>query len=113
MNDGKTLGPIKSPDYLEELLNEGYDIRGPRTGKDPGADPKRDLVSFKAFLKRGKEFAPQDWLSGMGYQFVGPNTFTNHRIIAYKIIDDFPDERFKSSYSLVKKGVEIPLFLKV
>ncbi|MCK4391103.1 MAG: hypothetical protein KAV83_12805 [Desulfobacterales bacterium] len=113
MNDSATIGPINTLDYLEELLGQGYNIKGPRISKDPETDLTRDLVSFKAFLKRGKEFAPEDWLSSMGYEFVGPNTFTKYRIIAYKLIDDFTDERFKSSYSLIKEGIEIPLYLKV
>ena len=113
MNDSKSIRPINNLDYLEELLNEGYSIKGPRSSKSPEADPKRDLVSFKAFLKRGKEFASEDWLSSMGYKFVEPNTFTRGRRIAYKIIDEFPDERFKSSYSLLKGEMEIPLYLEV
>ena len=113
MNDTETIRPINSLDYLEELLNAGYRIKGPRTIKNPEADSGRDLISFKAFLKKGKEFAPEDWLLHMGYKFVEPNTFTKGHRIAYKIIDEFPDERFKSSYSLLKEGKEIPLYLKV
>jgi len=106
MNDNKSVKPIKTIDYLEELLNEGYIIEGPRK------EPTRDLISFKAFLKKGKEFAPEDWLSSMGYKFVEPSTFTKGRRIAYKIIDDFPDERFNSNYRLVKGEREIVLYLK-
>ena len=106
MNDNKFVRPIKTIDYLEELLNEGYIIKGPRK------DPSRDLISFKAFLKKGKEFAPEDWLSSMGYKFVEPSTFTKGHRIAYKIIDDFPDEQFNSNYSLVKGQREIVLYLK-
>jgi hypothetical protein len=113
MNDSKTIGPINNLDYLEQLLNEGYTIKGPRTSKNPETDRGRDLISFKAFLKKGKEFAPEDWLSTRGYKFVEPNTFTKGHRIAYKIIDEFPDERFKSSYSLLKGEKEIPLYLKV
>lgn len=105
MDDGKSFGPINNLEYLEELLNEGYVIKGPRN------DPSRDLVSFKAFLKKGKEFAPEDWLSSMGYTFVEPSTFTKGHRIAYKIIDEFPDQRFKSNYSLVKGEKEFPLYL--
>jgi hypothetical protein len=89
------------------LLNEGYFIKGPRK------DPSRDLISFKAFLKKGKEFAPEVWLSNMGYKFVEPSTFTKGHRIAYKIIDEFTDERFNSNYSLIKGKREIPLYLKV
>jgi len=107
MNDDKSVEPINNLDYLEELLNEGYVIKGPRK------DPSRNLISFKAFLKKGKEFAPEVWLSNMGYKFVEPNTFTKGHRIAYKIIDEFTDERFNSNYSLIKGKREIPLYLKV
>jgi len=106
MNDNMAVEPINSIDYLEELLKAGYTIKGPRK------DPSRDLISFKAFLKKGKEFAPETWLSSMGYKFVEPSTFTKGHRIAYKIIDDFPDERFSSNYSLVKAEKEIRLYLK-
>ena len=106
MNDNRFVRPINNLDYLEELLNEGYVIKGPRK------DPSRDLTSFKAFLKKGKEFAPEDWLSSIGYEFVEPGTFTKGHRIAYKIIDEFPDQRFNSNYSLVKGKKEIPLYLK-
>ncbi|MGD8548799.1 MAG: hypothetical protein PVJ20_04760 [Desulfobacterales bacterium] len=107
MNDSKSVGPINDLDYLEELLDQGYVIKGPRK------DPLRDLISFKAFLKKGKEFAPEGWLSHMGYEFVEPSTFTKGHKIAYKIIDEFPDERFNSNYTLVKGEKEFPLYLKV
>jgi len=98
--------PINNFSYLEELLQKGYTIKGPRK------DPAKDLNSFKAFLKKGKEFAPEDWLSSIGYKFVEPSTFTKGYRISYKIINDFPDERFNSNYSLVKEGREILLYLK-
>ena len=107
MNDKKSVGLINNLNYLEELLKGGYVIKGPRQ------DPSRDLISFKAFLKKGKEFAPEDWLSNMGYEFLEPNTFTKGHRIAYKIIDEFPDERFNSNYTLVKGNIEISLYLKV
>jgi len=107
MNDNKSVEPINSIQYLEELLDEGYIIKGPRR------DPSRDLVSFKAFLKKGKEFAPDVWLSNMGYEFVEPSTFTKGHKIAFKMIDDIPDERFSSNYTLIKGKTEIPLYLKV
>ena len=107
MNDRTFIEPINNLDYLEELLDQGYIIKGPRK------DSSRDLISFKAFLKKGKEFAPEVWLSHMGYEFVEPSTFTKGHKIAYKIIDKFPDERFNSNYTLVKGNREIPLYLKV
>jgi hypothetical protein len=98
--------PIDSIEYLEQLLEAGFGIKGPRN------DASRDLVSFKNFLSRGKEFAPEEWLANNGYKFVEPSTFTKGHRIAYKIINDFPDERFSSNYSLVINGREIPLYLK-
>lgn len=106
MNYNKSVKPIKTIDYLQELLNAGYTIKGPRE------DASRDLAAFKAFLKKGKEFAPEDWLAGMGYKFVEPSTLTKGRRIAYKMIDDFPDERFNSNYTLVKGDSQRPLYLK-
>jgi hypothetical protein len=107
MNDRPSVKPINSLDYLEKLLGQGYVIKGPRK------DSSRDLISFKAFLRKGKEFAPEIWLSHMEYEFVEPSTFTKGHKIAYKIIDEFPDERFNSNYTLVKGEKEFPLYLKV
>jgi len=101
------INSVISVDYLEKLVNEGYEIQGPRN------DPSKDLTSFKIFLKKRREFVREDWLSDNGYQFVEPSTFTNGRRIAYKMIEGFPDERFKSNYSLRKGDQEIPLYLKV
>ena len=70
------------------------------------------MISFKAFLKKGKEFAPEDGLLSMGYKFVEPSIITYGHRIAYKIIDEFTDERSSSNYSLVKDQREIPLHLK-
>ena len=98
--------PINRVDYLEQLLQAGFGIKGPRN------DASRDLAAFKNFLSKGKEFAPEDWLSANGYKFVEPGTFTKGHRIAYKMIGDFPDERFNSNYSLVINGREIPLYLK-
>ena len=100
------LEPIKDTGYLEKLIEEGYRVKGPRQ------DPSKDLITFKAFLKKGHEFAPEDWLSSNGYQFVEPGTFTKGFRLAYKLIGDFPDERFRSNYSLLKGDKEIPLYLK-
>lgn len=101
------LKPIRDIDYLEKLIDDGYAIVGPRHNKD------RDLVAFKAILQKGNEFAPEEWLSSNEYQFIEPNTFTKGYRISYKLIDNFPDERFKSNYSLLIREKEIPLYLKV
>ncbi|UCG49431.1 MAG: hypothetical protein JSU94_06540 [Phycisphaerales bacterium] len=106
MNAGEPLQPLKATKYLEELLKTGYAVKGPRN------DPDRDAASLRRFLERGKEYTPENWLSDNGYKFVEPSTFTKGHRIAYKLIDDFPDERFNTPYSLVKDGKEIPLYMK-
>ena len=98
---------IKDIGYLEKLVDAGYTILGPRHNKD------RDLVALKSIIRKGKEFAPEEWLSSNEYQFIEPNNFTNGYRISYKLIDDFPDEQFKSNYSLLIEEKEIPLYLKV
>jgi hypothetical protein len=103
----KEVKPISDMGYLEKLLDEGYMVKGLRQ------DPSKDLISFKAFLRKGYEFAPEDWLVSNGYQFVEPSTFTKGFRLLYKLIEGFPDERFRSNYSLLKGDKEIPLYLKV
>ena len=107
MDDERSLKPLNSAEYLEELLSEGYTVKGPRN------NPERDSASLKRQLEKAKEYTPEVWLSENGYKFVEPSTFTKGYRIAYKIIDDFPDERYNSNYSLVKGDTEIPLYLKM
>lgn len=102
----EAVEPISSIEYLERVLKSGFTIKGPRK------DAQRDLAALKSFLSKGKEFAPQDWLERNGYKFVEPGTFTKGHRIAYKIINDFPDERFSSNYTLIGGDKEIPLYLK-
>ena len=101
------LEMIKDIEYLERLIGQGYTIQGPRQ------DPPRDSVAFKAFLRKGHEFAPEEWLSSHGYQFVEPSAFTKGFRLAYKLIEGFPDERYRSKYSLSKEGRNTPLYLKM
>ena len=106
MENNEIIEPVNNLEYLEKLLTAGYTIRGPRK------EISRDLAAFKAFVKKGKEFVPENWLANNGYKFVEPSTFTKGHRIAYKTINDFPDERFNSNYILVKGEQEIPLYLK-
>jgi len=106
MGDTELIEPINSEEYIDKLVKDGWLIKGPRK------DAERDLAAFKSFLQKGKEFAPQNWLANNGYKFVEPSTFTKGHRIAYKIINDFPDERFSSNYTLVKNDKEIVLYLK-
>ncbi|MBL7154502.1 MAG: hypothetical protein ISS79_12375 [Phycisphaerae bacterium] len=107
MDDEKSLQPLNNPQYLDELLGEGYVVKGPRN------DHERDVNLLRKQLEKGKEYTPEGWFPENGYKFVEPSTFTKGYRIAYKIIDDFPDERYNSKYSLVKADREIPLYLKM
>lgn len=101
------LKPINSLNYLGTLYTNGYVVKGPRN------DPKRDLVSFKAFLKKGKEFMPEYHLKNMNYEFVKPTVFTKGYKLAYKEINTTTVDRwFRSNYSLIKNGITILLYLK-
>lgn len=91
---------------MEKLLEEGYVVIGPR------GDASRDLASFKAFLKRGYGFAAEDWLVAEGYEAVEASVFTKGTRLLYKVIDDVPDQRLKSGYTLSKGDREIHLYLK-
>jgi len=101
--DVKPIGGIGS---LEELLEEGYVVKGPR------GDASRDLASFKAFLRRGYEFAAEDWLVAEGYDVVEASVFTKGTRLLYKVVDDIPDQRLQSGYTLSKGDREVHLYLK-
>ena len=107
MDDERALKPLNTAEYLDELLAAGYTVKGPRD------DAARDAGILRKQLEKGKEFTPETWFEPNGYKFVEPSTFTKGYRIAYKIIDDFPDERYNSKYSLVKDGREIALYLKM
>jgi len=107
MDRHEPLEPITTPEYLDDLLSRGYHVKGPRN------DPQRDAASLRKQIEKGKEYTPETWFEANGYKFVEPSTFTKGFRLAYKIIDDFPDERYNSNYSLVKDATQIPLYLKV
>jgi len=99
--------PIKSEADVRTLLEGGFEVRGPRK------DSSKDLVSFQRILKTGRVFVPEPWLVAQGYLAVPPSPFTQGKKILWKEKDNFPDELASSNYSLLKKGEEIPLYLKV
>ncbi len=107
MHDVNSLKPLNTAEYLDELLADGFVVKGPRD------DPERDAGLLRKQLEKGREFTPETWFPENGYKFVEPSTFTQGYRIAYKIIDDFPDERYNSQYSLAKDGRQIPLYLKM
>ena len=107
MHDVKSLKPLNTAEYLDELLADGFVVKGPRD------DAERDASLLRKQLEKGKEFTPEAWFPENGYKFVEPSTFTQGYRIAYKIIDDFPDERYNSKYGLAKDGRQIPLYLRM
>ncbi len=107
MEESKTEAkPIGGMGSLEDLLAEGYVVTGPR------GDASRDLASFRAFLKRGYEFATEESLVAEGYQAVEASPFTKGTRLLYKVIDDVPDQRLQSGYTLSRGDREIHLYLK-
>jgi hypothetical protein len=98
--------PIGGLGSLEELLEEGYVVAGPR------GDGSRDLASFRAFLKRGYEFATEESLVAEGYQAVEASPFTKGVRLLFKVIDDVPDQRIESGYTLSRGDEDIQLYLK-
>ena len=102
-----TLKPIKDTQYLEKLISEGYVLKGRRD------DPIRDLAAVKKFFAKDYALVPEDWLLSNGYELVEPSPFTKGYTLAYKLIDDFPDQYFRSGYSLVKGDKEVFLYLKM
>ena len=100
------LNPIRTAEDIEVIIQAGYTLIGPRK------DLEKDLKTFKLFLEKGKEFAPESWLRSEGYRMVEPNQFTNGFWIAFKMVNDFPDERFNSNYVLKKDDQEIKLYLQ-
>ncbi len=102
-----TVKPIKDIEYLEQLMAEGYVLRGRRR------DPERDMTALKRFFAKGYELMPEDWLLDRGYKLVEPSPLTKGYTLAYKLIDEFPDQYFRSGYSLVKGDEEVFLYLKL
>jgi len=100
------LKPIKTAEDIDAAIQSGYSLIGPRK------DLEKDLKTFKLFLEKGKEFVPENCLKNEGYRIVEPNQFTNGFWIAFKMVNDFPDERFNSNYILKKEDHEIKLYLQ-
>lgn len=97
---------IKDMNYLQELIKEGYVLRGPRQ------EQSKDLGVIEKFFSRGYEFVPEEWLINHGYQLVEPSGFTKGLKLAYKLVDERPEKYVRSNYSLLKGNKEMPLYLK-
>lgn len=96
---------IKSYVRLEELLKQGYELVGPRP------DTEKNLRAVRGLFNKGLELVPETWFEPEGFEFVGPNPFTKGFKLAFKSEDSSVEQYFKSKYSLLKDGVETPLYL--
>jgi hypothetical protein len=104
--EGDVKNQIKDVAYLQNLLDKGYVLDGPRQ------NPSKDLLVFKRVLNRGHSFVPEDWLKSRGYEFVEPNSFTKGFKLAYMIKDGVLVQYFRSKYSLCMNDRKICLYLR-
>jgi len=106
LGEGDVKNPVKDIAYLQELVEKGYVLEGPRQ------NPSKDLLVFKRFLRRGHVFVPEDWLESRGYEFVEPSSFTKGFKLAYMIKDGVLVQYFRSNYSLCRNDRKICLYLR-
>jgi len=104
--ESEDINPIKEINYLQELIEKGYIVKG------PNSDISKNLFVFKRIIKRDYRFIPESWLESRGYKFVEPSDFTKGYKLAYKEKEGIIQEYYESNYSLYKEGDEIHLYLK-
>lgn len=100
------LRPISHAQQLRALMEAGYQLKGPRP------DITVNLAALERYFARGYEFVPEPILLSQGYELVPPSQFTKGLQFAYRIVDEQLSKYYRSQYSLVKNGTEIPLYLK-
>ncbi len=95
---------ISSETYLEEIIDSGWSIVGPRK------DPEKDLRCAKNFFKRNIAFFPEHVLEADGFKIVPPSPFTQGHQLMFK--DEGKLIRYtKSQYTLTSGETEIPLYV--
>lgn len=95
---------ISNQDCLDEIIDSGWSIVGPRN------DPTKDLRFAKNFLKRNIKFYPEHFLETEGFMIVQPSPLTRGHQLMYK--DEGKLIRYtKSQYKLFSWGTEIPLYI--
>lgn len=95
---------ISTQDYLDEIVNSGWTIVGPRK------DPEKDLRFAKNFLKRNIEFNPQHVLEAQGFKIVPPSPLTRGHQLMYKNEEQLI-RYTRSQYKLTSLGIEVPLYI--
>jgi len=95
---------ISSEDYLNEIIDSGWSIVGPRK------DPEKDLRAAKNFFRRDIAFVPEHVLKADGFGIVPPSTFTRGHQLMFK--DEGELVRYtRSQYTLASGDTEIPLYV--
>ncbi len=100
------LQPITGQEQLRALLEAGYGLKGPRP------DLQVNVAAMERYFARGYELIPEPLFLAQGYQLVPPSQFTKGLQFAYRIDNDQLAKFYRSNYSLLKDGREIPLYLK-
>jgi len=95
---------ISSESYLNEIMDSGWTIVGPRK------DKHKDLRFAKNFFKRNMEFVPEHVLEADGFEIVPPSPFTRGYQLMFK--DKGQLIRYtRSQYTLTSDKTEIPLYI--
>ena len=90
--EAEDIKAISSEDYLNEIIDTGWSIVGPRKDRD------KDLRSAKNFFKRNIAFIPEHVLKADGFKIVPPSTLTRGHQLMYK---DEGKQAFSDEYSTV------------
>ena len=95
---------ISSESYLNEIIDSGWTIAGPRK------DSQKDLRFARNFFKRNMEFVPEHVLEADGFKVVLPSPFTRGYQLMFK--NEGQLIRYtRSQYTLTSGDAEIPLYV--
>jgi hypothetical protein len=104
MNQEKKIEVIKNAEYLQELVDSGFKVIGPRN------DEEKDLKSLSRFFKRGIEIFPEEVLAADGFEIVRPSSFTNNHQLMFK--DDGVLVRYTlTQYKLTRDQESVNLYV--
>jgi len=102
--EAEEIKTISSEDYLNEIVDAGWSVVGPRKDLD------KDLRAAKKFFKRDIAFVPEHILEADGFKIVPPSSFTRGHQLMYK--DEEKLVRYtKSQYMLTSGKSKVPLYI--